>query len=44
VTLAELELLGTLKGIEAGIHPSEKRVAQTKPSPTPSQSINRNYG
>ncbi|WP_344111964.1 GH92 family glycosyl hydrolase [Kribbella alba] len=44
VTLSELELLGTLKGVEAGVHPSDKRVAETKPSPTPSQSIDRNFG
>lgn len=44
VTLSELELLGTLKGVEPGTHPSDQRVAQTKPSPTPSQSIDRNYG
>jgi hypothetical protein len=44
VTLSELELLGTLKGIEAGTHPSEQRVAQSKPTPTPSASIERNYG
>jgi hypothetical protein len=44
VTLSEIELLGTLKGVEAGTHPSDQRVAQTKPSPTPSQSIDRNYG
>jgi hypothetical protein len=44
VTLSEIELLGTLKGVEAGTHPSDKRVAETKPSPTPSQSIDRNYG
>jgi hypothetical protein len=44
VTLSELELLGTLKGVEAGVHPSDRRVAETKPSPTPSQSIDRNYG
>jgi hypothetical protein len=44
VTLSELELLGTLKGVEAGTHPSDKRVAQEKPTPTPSQSIDRNYG
>ncbi|TCN37358.1 putative alpha-1,2-mannosidase [Kribbella orskensis] len=44
VTLSELELLGTLKGVEAGTHPSDQRVAQTKPSPTPSQSLDRNYG
>jgi hypothetical protein len=44
VTLAEIELLGTLKGVEPGTHPSDKRVAETKPSPTPSQSIDRNYG
>jgi hypothetical protein len=44
VTLSELELLGTLKGVEPGTHPSDKRVAETKPSPTPSQSIDRNYG
>ncbi|HEY3508496.1 MAG TPA: glycoside hydrolase domain-containing protein, partial [Kribbella sp.] len=44
VTLAEIELLGTLKGVEPGTHPSDKRVAETKPSPTPSQSIDRNWG
>jgi hypothetical protein len=44
VTLSELELLGTLKGIEAGTHPSDKRVAQSKPSVTPSQPIDRNFG
>jgi hypothetical protein len=44
VTLSEIELLGTLKGVEPGTHPSDKRVAETKPSPTPSQSIDRNYG
>jgi hypothetical protein len=44
VTLSELELLGTLKGVEAGTHPSDQRVAEAKPSPTPSQSIDRNYG
>jgi predicted alpha-1,2-mannosidase len=44
VTLSEIELLGTLKGVETGTHPSDKRVAETKPSPTPSQSIDRNYG
>jgi hypothetical protein len=44
VTLAELELLGTLKGVEAGVHPSDQRVAETRPSPTPSQSIDRNFG
>jgi predicted alpha-1,2-mannosidase len=43
VTLAELELLGTLKGVEAGTHPSDKQLAAL-PSPTPSQSIDRNYG
>jgi hypothetical protein len=43
VTLAELELLGTLKGVEAGTHPSDKQLAEI-PSPTPSQSIDRNYG
>ncbi|WP_238334704.1 GH92 family glycosyl hydrolase [Kribbella amoyensis] len=44
VTLSEIELLGTLKGIEAGTHPSDQRVAEAKPTPTPSQSIERNYG
>ncbi|GAA0936706.1 GH92 family glycosyl hydrolase [Kribbella koreensis] len=44
VTLSELELLGTLKGVEAGVHPSDKRVAQAKPSVTPSQPIDRNFG
>lgn len=44
VTLSELELLGTLKGIEAGTHPSDQRVAESKPTPTPSASIERNYG
>ncbi|TCO46277.1 putative alpha-1,2-mannosidase [Kribbella antiqua] len=44
VTLSEIELLGTLKGVEPGTHPTDKRVAETKPSPTPSQSIDRNYG
>ncbi|MFI5735927.1 GH92 family glycosyl hydrolase [Kribbella sp. NPDC051587] len=44
VTLAEFELLGTLKGIETGTHPSDQRIAQTRPSPTPSQPIDRNYG
>ena len=44
VTLSEIELLGTLKGVEAGTHPTEKRALATKPSPTPSQSIDRNYG
>jgi hypothetical protein len=44
VTLSEIELLGTLKGVEPGTHPSDKRVAETKPSPTPSASIDRNYG
>jgi hypothetical protein len=43
VTLSELELLGTLKGVEAGTHPSDKQLAEL-PSPTPSQSIDRNYG
>jgi len=43
VTLAEIELLGTLKGVEAGIHPSDKTL-QARPEPTPSQSIDRNFG
>jgi predicted alpha-1,2-mannosidase len=43
VTLAEIELLGTLKGVEAGTHPADKRVLEI-PTPTPSQSIDRNYG
>jgi hypothetical protein len=43
VTLAELELLGTLKGVEVGTHPSDQRIAQ-RPTPTPSQPIERNYG
>ncbi|MFC0624939.1 GH92 family glycosyl hydrolase [Kribbella deserti] len=43
VTLAEVELLGTLKGVEIGKHPSE-RVLKARPTPTPSQSIDRNYG
>ena len=33
VTLSEIELLGTLKGVEPGTHPSDQRVAATKPSP-----------
>ncbi|MET7278506.1 GH92 family glycosyl hydrolase [Kribbella sp. NPDC005582] len=44
VTLAEFELLGTLKGIETGTHPSDRRIAESRPTPTPSQSIDRNYG
>lgn len=43
VTLAEVELLGTLKGVEAGTHPTDKRV-QERPTPTPSQKIDRNFG
>ena len=30
VTLAEFELLGTLKGIETGTHPSDRRIAETQ--------------
>nr|WP_238355230.1 GH92 family glycosyl hydrolase [Kribbella sandramycini] len=44
VTLSELELLGTLKGVETGTHPSDRRAAAARPTPTPSQSIDRNYG
>ncbi len=44
VTLSEFELLGTLKGIETGTHPSDQRIAESRPTPTPSQSIDRNYG
>ena len=44
VTLSEFELLGTLRGVEPGTHPSDKRAAATKPSPTPSESIDRTSG
>lgn len=40
-TLAEVEFLGTQRGVEAGTHPSS---LARKPAPTPSQSIDRNYG
>jgi predicted alpha-1,2-mannosidase len=43
VTLAEIELLGTLKGVDAGTHPADKRVME-RPTPTPSQPIERNFG
>jgi hypothetical protein len=42
-TLAELELLGTLRGVEPGTHPSNQTLAK-RPTPTPSQPIDRNYG
>ncbi|MGH3461665.1 MAG: GH92 family glycosyl hydrolase [Kribbellaceae bacterium] len=43
VTLAELELLGTLTGVQPGTHPTGNTLA-ARPSPQPSQSIDRNYG
>jgi hypothetical protein len=43
VTLAELELLGTLTGVQPGTHPTNNTLA-ARPSPQPSQSIDRNYG
>ncbi len=43
VTLAELELLGTLKTAGNAPHPSQKSV-EARPTPTPSQPVERNYG
>lgn len=42
-TLGEFELLGTPRGVEPGTHPSDTTLAK-RPTPTPSQSIDRNYG
>jgi predicted alpha-1,2-mannosidase len=43
VTLAELELLGTLTGPEPAPHPSAKALS-ARPTTQPSQPIDRNYG
>ena len=42
-TLAEVEFLGTLKGVEPGAHPSDQTL-RARPTTTPSQKIDRNYG
>ena len=37
------DLLGTLTGVQPGTHPTNTTLA-ARPSPQPSQSIDRNYG
>lgn len=43
VTLAEVELLGTEKGVEVGTHPTQ-RMLDARPEPTPSPSTDRING
>ncbi|MGH3716329.1 MAG: GH92 family glycosyl hydrolase [Micromonosporaceae bacterium] len=43
-TLAEIELLGTLRGVEEGQHPTKAEADASRPKPGPSGPIDRNYG